>query len=191
MTKLIFLSGSTRKGSYNTALAKAAYEMASEDSSVEAELIDLADYEMPIFNEDLEAAEFPENTQKLKDKFKECDGFFISSPEYNSSISPLLKNALDWISRQGNDEKGGLIAYAGKVAALGAASPGGFGGLRGLVPLRMMLGNIQVHVIPNQIAIAQAHEVFNESGKLVDEKKKKLLSGIVSKFIETTKKVSS
>ena len=170
MAKLIFLSGSIRKDSLNKKLAKQAYEFAKE-LGADAKLIDLKDYEMPIYDGDLEVAKgIPESAKKLKQEFKNADGVFIASPEYNSSISSLLKNTLDWISRKDDGTGGELVAYAGKVFALSAASPGGFGGLRGLVPLRMMLGNIGVHVLPEQVAIPQAHNAFDENGKLKDER---------------------
>jgi NAD(P)H-dependent FMN reductase len=94
----------------------------------------------------------------------------ISSPEYNSSITPLLKNTIDWVSRPLPGE-GSLAAYNGKVAALMSASPGGLGGLRGLVHVRAILGNIGVLVLPDQIAVREAHIAFSEDGRLKDEKR--------------------
>lgn len=190
MSKLIFLSGSSRKDSMNKKLAKAAYEMAKA-KGVDAEFIDLKDYDMPIYNGDLEdASGLPENAKKLKAKFIECKGFFIASPEYNSSFSPLLKNALDWISRKTTPEEGALIAFKGKVAALSAASAGALGGLRGLVPLRMMLGNIGVHVLPDQVAVGGADKIFDLEGKLTDERYKKMIDGLVVSLINTTEKLA-
>ena len=110
MAKLIFLSGSVRKDSLNKKLVAQAYEFAKE-LGTDAKLIDLNNYEMPFYDGDLEAASgLPENAKKLKKEFVECDGFFIASPEYNSSFSPLLKNALDWISRPSEKGEAGLIA---------------------------------------------------------------------------------
>ena len=190
MAKLIFLSGSARKDSMNKKLAKLASEFAKEFGA-DAKFIDLKDFEMPIYDGDLEAEKgLPENAKKLKAEFTNCHGFFIASPEYNSSFSPLLKNALDWISRASEKGESPLIAYKGKVAALAAASPGGYGGLRGLVPLRMMLGNIGVHVLPDQVAIASAHAAFDESGKLKDEKTANMLKGLVKSLNEVAEKVN-
>lgn len=189
MAKIIFLSGSIRKDSVNKKLAKVAYEHAKAKGA-NAEFIDLADYEMPIYNGDLEAASgLPENAKKLKAKFIECKGFFIASPEYNSSFSPLLKNSLDWISRVSEKGEGSLIAYKGKVAALAAASPGGYGGLRGLVPLRMMLGNIGVHVLPDQVAVPAADKVFDEAGKITDARTSKMVEGLVEGLVSLTDKI--
>lgn len=191
MTKLIFLSGSSRKESLNKKLAKIAANLAEDHQDVEAEFIDLADYEMPIYNGDLEDEKgLPENAKKLKQKFIESNGFFIASPEYNSSISSLLKNSLDWISRPSEDGEVPLIAFAGKVAAISSASPGGFGGLRGLVPLRMMLGNIQVTVIPEQVAISAAHKVMDSTGNIEDERTLNMLKNQLSSFVKAAKAFS-
>ena len=99
MAKLIFLAVSARKDSMNKKLAKLASEFAKEIGAV-ANFLDLKNFEMPIYDGDLESEKgLPENARKLKVEFANCHGFFIASPEYNSSFSPLLKNSLDWISR--------------------------------------------------------------------------------------------
>ena len=189
MTKLLFLSGSIRKDSVNKKLAKEAYNIA-KTLDVEASYIDLKEFPMPIYDGDLEAESgLPDNAKKLKKIFAESDGFFIASPEYNSSFSALLKNTLDWISRPEENEAP-LIAFNGKVAALGAASPGGLGGLRGLVPLRMMLGNIGVFVIPNQVAISSAFSAFDGTGNL-NEKQKPMLQSVVKQLVETVTNLKS
>lgn len=186
MAKLLFLAGSARTDSLNKKLARYAYEIAKE-KGVDATFIDLKDFEMPIYDGDLESdSGLPENAKKLKQIFVEHDGFFIASPEYNSSLAPLLKNSLDWISRPHTDSEKPLWAFSGKVAAISAASPGGFGGLRGLVPLRMMLGNIGVTVIPEQLAISFASGAFDENGKLNNEQYLKVLNNILENFIKTT-----
>ncbi|MDX1949685.1 MAG: NAD(P)H-dependent oxidoreductase [Rickettsiales bacterium] len=186
MSKLIFLAGSARKDSLNKKLAKQAFEIA-KSNGVEAEFIDLKDYPMPIYDGDFEVENgLPENAKKLKAKFAECKGFFIASPEYNSSFSPLFKNAIDWISRPSEKGETPLIAFRGKFAALSAASPGGFGGLRGLVPLRMLLGNIGVLVLPDQLAIPFADKVFDAEGKISDIKISKSLQSLVDSLISYT-----
>ena len=110
---------------------------------------------------------------------------FISSPEYNSSISPLLKNTLDWMSRGPQVNDYGQNIYKGKIAALSAISGGGLGGIRGLVPLRMMLGKIGVHVIPTQAAINFAAKAFDDKGGLADENQRNLLTATIDEFIKT------
>ena len=142
MANILFLAGSARKESINKKLARLAATMA-EATGADVTLIDLKDYDMPIYNGDLEQENgLPENAKKLKKIFIEHDGFFIASPEYNSSYSALLKNTIDWLSRPHKENEPPLTAYKGKVAALGATSPGALGGLRGLVALRMLLGKI-------------------------------------------------
>jgi chromate reductase len=120
---------------------------------------------MPLFDQDLESASgMPEQTARLKQLMIDHDGLLLACPEYNSSITAVLKNAIDWTSRgQPN-----LEAYRGKAAALLSASPGSLGGLRGLVHVRAILGNIGVLVLPDQLAISKAHEAFHDDGNLKD-----------------------
>ncbi len=190
MAKLLFLAGSARKQSINKKLAKLAASVAAEKGA-EVTFIDLKNFEMPLYNGDLEDEKgLPENAKRLKQLFIEHDGFFIASPEYNSSFSPLLKNALDWISRVHEENETPLIAYTGKVAALSATSPGGLGGLRGLVALRMMLGNIGVTVIPNQVAIGSGFAAFDDKGNLKDERQTAMLGATVDAFITTAERLA-
>ncbi|RZU98212.1 NADPH-dependent FMN reductase [Spiribacter vilamensis] len=182
---LITLAGSTRKASVNKKLARLARDRARH-AGASVEFLDLADYPLPLYDGDLEDREgIPAAAQELKARLRQCDGFLIASPEYNSSLSPVLKNALDWISRRKDADEPPLAAYRGKVAALVAASPGGLGGLRGLVPLRMMLGNIGVHVIPDQFALAGAFDAFNDADELADPKQAEQLSTVVEAWVAT------
>ncbi len=190
MTKFLFLAGSTRTGSFNKKLARLAFQRA-EEKGADATLIDLRDFQMPLYDGDLEAERgVPEAAIKLKKLFISHQGIFIASPEYNSSISPVLKNALDWISRKHEKEEGALVAFKGKVASLTAASTGALGGLRGLVPLRMMLGNIGVYVTPTQLAVPKAEEAFNNQGALVSEQHRAMLDSVVDELIGATNKLS-
>lgn len=167
--RILAFAGSARAGSLNARLLRAAADGARE-AGAEVTLIDLRDYPMPIYDGDLEAASgLPEAAKRLKALMKEHHGFLIASPEYNSALSPLLKNVIDWCSRSEPGEQS-LAAYRGKVAGLIAASGGALGGLRGLVTLRMILGNIGVHVLPNQFALPKAHEAFGPDGAPLDEK---------------------
>jgi NAD(P)H-dependent FMN reductase len=189
MKKLLFLAGSARKDSLNKQLAREAFSIATDLSAI-ATYIDLKDFPMPIYDGDLETESgLPENAKKLKNLFCEHNGFFISSPEYNSSVPALLKNSLDWISRPSSPGESSLIAFKGKVCTLAAASPGGLGGLRGLVTLRMMLGNIGVFVTPTQIAVPFADNAFNSDGHLKDTKQKEGLTSVVREFIDITNKM--
>jgi NAD(P)H-dependent FMN reductase len=190
MVKLLFLAGSSRKESINKKLAILAAYMARK-ADAQVTYIDLKDFEMPIYDGDFEQENgVPDNAKKLKKLFADHDGFFIASPEYNSSMSALLKNSLDWISRPHEENEAPLIAFRGKVAALGAVSPGGLGGLRGLVPLRMMLGNIGVTVIPSQIAVSSGLQAFDEDGQLRDDNQVRMLKATVDEFVKTASRLS-
>ena len=179
-------AGSARKASVNKQLAALAASTAKE-AGVEVTLIDLADFDMPIYNGDIEAdTGLPESAKRLKHLFVEHDGFFIASPEYNSSISAVLKNALDWISRPHTENEAGLWAFQGKVAAIGSVAPGALGGLRGLVPLRMMLGNIGVTVVPAQVAVSGGFNAFDEDGALVADMPAGMLKATIAQLVATT-----
>jgi len=190
MVKLLFLAGSSRKESINKKLAILAADMARK-ADAQVTYIDLKDFEIPIYDGDFEQENgVPDNAKKLKQLFADHDGFFIASPEYNSSMSALLKNSLDWISRPHEEKEPPLIAFRGKVAALGAVSPGGLGGLRGLVTLRMMLGNIGVTVIPSQIAVSSGLQAFDEYGQLGDDNQVRMLKATVDEFVKTASQLS-
>jgi NAD(P)H-dependent FMN reductase len=166
--KILAFAGSTRIDSFNKKLIKIAAAGARE-AGVDVTLVDLRDFPMPIYDGDLEQREgLPPNARKLKDLMLTHQGFLISSPENNSSISAVLKNAIDWASRQSEGEAN-LACFQGKVAGIMSASPGGLGGLKGLVHVRSILENIGVLVIPDQMAIAKAHEAFNTDGTLKDK----------------------
>ncbi len=191
MVKLLFLAGSKRKESLNKKLALHASKLAA-DMNVEATFIDLADFDMPILCEDLEAEHgMPENAQKLKQLFNDHDGFFIASPEYNSSFSALLKNSLDWVTRPSPEAEPKWVPFEGKVAAISGVSPGGLGALRGLVPLRMYLGNIGVYVVPNQAAISNGFTAFNEEGALAHEPQIAMFNAVLHDLINTTRKMNA
>jgi chromate reductase len=187
MPKLLIFAGSARTASTNKQLAALAASTAQK-AGIDVTLIDLKDFEMPIYDGDLESdAGLPENAKRLKQLFVEHDGIFIASPEYNSSFSPLLKNALDWISRPHAENEPALWAYNNKVAALGSVAPGALGGLRGLVPLRMMLGNIGVMMVPNQVAISNGFSAFDDAGTLKNEQQSQMLKATLDQLILTTR----
>lgn len=125
---------------------------------------------MPLYDGDLETNEgLPANARKLKDVLLNHQGLLIASPEYDSSISGVLKNAIDWASRPAHGEAI-LGCFVDKVAALMVASPSVLGGLRGLAHFRALLSNIQVTVLPNQVTITKADEAFKPDGSLIDPK---------------------
>jgi chromate reductase len=185
--KILAFAGSTRSDSWNKKLVKVAAEGATS-AGAEVTLIDLRDYALPLYDGDLETAGIPEAALKLKRLFLEHQGLLISSPEYNSSISGVLKNTIDWVSRSAPGE-GALACFADKVAGLLSASPGALGGMRGLVHLRAILGNIKVLVLPDQVAVSKAHEAFSPDGSLKDAKQQAAVQGVAKKLAETIAKL--
>ena len=187
---LLAFAGSARKASFNKRLIKIAVRGA-EAAGAKVTLIDLKDFPLPLFNQDDEEEKgYPENVGKLKALFKAHDGLLISSPEYNSSISGLLKNTIDWISRREEGEKP-LEYFTGKVVSLMSASPGALGGLRGLVHVRSILGNIGVIVLPDQVAVPKADEAFDEKGNLKDARKQAAVEKLGLNVSEILKKLKS
>ena len=186
--KILAFAGSTREASYNKKLVKIAAEGAKA-AGAEVTYIDLRDLPMPIYDEDLEAKEgIPENARKFKELLKAHQGLLIAAPEYNSSITAVLKNAIDWASRPEPGEPM-LAAFTGKVAAIMSASPGGLGGLRGLIHVRSILSSINVLVLPEQKAISSAFQAFDEEGKLKDPKQQEAVQQLGSKVATLLAKI--
>jgi len=186
--KILAISGSIRTGSYNTRLIRIAAELAAS-AGASVTLIDLREYPMPLYSGDLQAESgLPETTRALKKIFLEYHGLLISSPEYNSSVSPLLKNTLDWISRSDGADKE-LAVFENKVAGLLSASPGALGGLRGLVHLRAILSNIKVIVVPAQVSVPTANNAFDEHDKLKDSAKLKSVEQVCRSVVEISAKL--
>ena len=188
--KLLAFSGSARSGSLNKILANAATE-AARAAGAKVTLIDLRDFAMPVYDGDLEAKEgIPSKARELKALFMAHNGLLIASPENNASISSMLKNTLDWVSRPDSGQNG-LVPYQNKVAGLLSASPGALGGLRGLVHLRAILQTLNVQVISEQFALGRAHEAFDESGKLKDARQQAMLSGTMQRLVDVTARLST
>lgn len=195
--KILAFAGSLRKDSCNKKLIKISVEGA-KSAGADVTYIDLKDYPMPIYDQDIETSEgIPENAQKIKDLMIASDGFMISSPEYNSSISGVLKNVIDWASRPTVPDEIPLVCFKDKVAVLMGASPGYWGGLRGLVHLKAILGNIEMIVLPQQLTVSNAYEAFDAEGKLKNESqhaKAKKLGETLANFlgkIKTSDKISN
>ena len=170
-SKILAFAGSNRKQSFNQKLVAVAAAGARE-AGAEVTLINLAEYDVPIYNQDLENAQgIPEKAIAFKKLLTEHDGFLIASPEYNSAFTPFLKNMIDWASRKESDDELPLQAYNGKFAVLMATSPGALGGLRGLTFLRMLLANLGVNVLAVQQAVPFARKAF-EGDYLVDEQQR-------------------
>lgn len=175
--KILAFAGSARRDSLNKKLIRIAARGAQAEGA-EVTLIDLADFPLPLYDGDIEAADgIPENARKLRGLMMEHNALLIAAPEYNSGITPLLKNAIDWTSRPDGDVPG-LAAYGGKVAALVAASPGALGGLRGLFHVRYVLSNIRVTVLPDQVAVSQAGGSFDDAGELTDDARRQQVEAV-------------
>ncbi len=183
-SRVLFFSGSARAGSYNKKLARLAADIAREQG-LDATLLDLGDYPMPLYDGDLEAREGqPENARKLKAAMLAHGGVFIAAPEYNASITPLLKNTIDWTSHvpPGAGETP-MQAFKSRVFALGSASPGGMGGLRGLNTVRAVLElGLGALVLPDQFAVPRAHQAFGEDGRLANKDSEGQLAALIQKL---------
>ena len=186
--KILAFAGSTREASYNKKLVKIAAEGAKA-AGAEVTYVDLRDLPMPLYDEDLEAKEgIPENVRNFKELMKANQGLLIACPEYNSSITPVLKNAIDWASRPEPGEPG-LACFTGKVAALMSASPGGLGGLRGLIHVRSILSSINVLVLPAQKTIPSAFQAFDNDGRLKDATQQAAVEQLGSKLTTVVAKL--
>ena len=184
MARILCFAGSARRDSLNKKLAAVAAAHATR-LGAEATVVDLADYPMPIYDGDLESdSGVPETAVALRDLMAEHDGFVLACPEYNGSITPLLKNAIDWTSRPSGG-KPALAAYRGKVAALVATSPGALGGLRGLVHVRAILSGIGVFVVPGDLAVGQGMTVIGDGEQLTDPKKDEWLGDLMARLVTT------
>ena len=189
--RLLFFAGSTRDGSYNKKLAWLAQRIA-EANGIEGVLVDLKDYPMPLYDADLEKAEGPpQGARAFKALLGEYEGVFIASPEYNASITPLLKNTIDWVTRVRAKGETGLEVFQSRVFAIGGASPGYYGGMRSLLMLRQILAvGTGALVIPQQIALPRAAAAFEEDGSLKDEAQQKLCTGVVEALAVSARKLA-
>jgi chromate reductase len=186
--RLLAFDGSLRRDSFNRRLVQCAAEGARR-AGAEVTLLALRDHPMPLFDEDLEAASgMPAEARRFQEALAAHDGFLIASPEYNSSVTAALKNALDWASRAVPGQPP-LFAFRGRVAALMAASPGALGGLRGLVTLRSILGNIGVLVLPDQLAVPRAHEAFGPEGRLKDDRQQAALEALCAAAADAARRL--
>jgi chromate reductase len=190
--RLLFFAGSTRDGSFNRKLASLAHHIA-EANGIEAVLVDLKDYPMPIYNGDLEAKEGPpERARAFKALLGEYQGVFIASPEYNSSVTPLLKNTLDWVTRVRAKGETGLEVFKTRVFAISGASPGYYGAIRSLLHLRQILEiGTGATVIPQQIAVPRAMDAFEADGSLKDKAQQNLCKAVIEALAVAARKFAS
>ncbi|MBV1870677.1 MAG: NAD(P)H-dependent oxidoreductase [Gammaproteobacteria bacterium] len=184
--KLLAFSGSLRNDSWNHKLVCVAAD-AARKGGAEVTLIRLSDYRLPLLNQDDEPSlqTHPE-LLALRALFSNTDGLLIASPEYNGSLTPSLKNTLDWMSRPAPDGSYQSV-YPNKVVGLLSASPGGLGGIRGLNHLRDILTSVGSLVVPQQMAVNAAHSAFSEEGVFVDETMNKRLEAVTDSVIKIIK----
>lgn len=187
LPKILVFAGSNRTGAYSGQVANVAVRTLVE-LGADVTQIALIDYPLPIMDQDLENEKgVPENAMKLGRLFAAHDGILIASPEYNSSIPPLLKNTIDWVSRISKDGDRPFKPYAGKVIALCSSSEGNFGGARGLYHLRSVLMNVGTQIITEQCSVIHAHQAFAEDGSFKDERTSKSMQRVCQSLIDHTR----
>jgi NAD(P)H-dependent FMN reductase len=191
--KLLGISGSTRTASLNRRLLRACLHRA-EAEGAETTLIDLKALDIPLYDGDLEEASgLPAGARELRNRLIEADGLLIASPEYNGSFSAVLKNAIDWTTRPDSErpDDPSLVAWRGRVAGLISATPGGMGGIRGLIQLRTVLSGIGVHVVPTQLGVGTAHEVVTEDGTIEHDGWRDRVAGLVDEVVSTASRLKA
>ncbi|MBX3380853.1 MAG: NAD(P)H-dependent oxidoreductase [Phycisphaeraceae bacterium] len=181
--RILAFAGSNRAESYNRKMLRVAVD-AAKKAGASVTHIELRDYPLPIMDEDLESSQgIPENALKLKKLQIDHAGFLIATPEYNGSVPPLLKNTIDWVSRPVKGEPP-LAAFQGKIVALMGASPGAFGGARSLIHLRAILAHMGSVVLPDQVTIPNASEIFAEDGSVKDPRQQARIEAVPKKLVE-------
>ncbi len=183
--KVLAISGSLRTESYNRKALQIAKQIAA-DLGAEVTELDLREFNLPIYDKDIQDQGMPESVQRLKKAIEATDVLMIASPEYNYSVSGALKNAIDWASR---GEKNSL---GGKVAIIFGASTGGFGTLRGQTHLRQILSSVNVLILPQpQVLISRAEEAFNPDGSFVNPKNPEALKTLIEKTFKLARSIKS
>jgi chromate reductase, NAD(P)H dehydrogenase (quinone) len=187
--KILVIPGSLRTGSLN---AKLAAIIAAELAVAGAEVtrISLSDFPLPIYDGDLQAKSgAPKHAINLKRLMSTHHGVVIVTPEYNSSVPALLKNAIDWVSRvQDLHETRGQV-YRERAFAIAAASGGRLGGTRALAALRLILSACQAPVIPNQLALSFATEAYDDMDRLKHPADIEALQALVRQLIEFSQRM--
>lgn len=184
LPKILVFAGSNRTGAFSGRVADVATRTLAA-LGADVTRIALIDYPLPIMDQDLETEKgIPENAMKLGRLFAAHDGILIASPEYNSSIPPLLKNTVDWVSRISRDGEKPLKPYAGKIIALCSSSDGNFAGIRGLYHLRSVMMNVGTQIISEQCSVAHAHEAFAEDGSFHDVRTSKAMERVCQSLID-------
>lgn len=182
--KILVFAGSIRTGAWSGKTADVAQkELALQGAEVTR--ISLADYPLPLMDQDLEREQgIPENAYKLGRLFEAHDAILIATPEYNGSMPPLLKNAIDWISRLKRDGEKPLRPLPGKLVAICSSSPGHFAGIRSAAHLRAVLAHIQMDVIAPQCSVPNAEDAFAEDGSFKEERMQRSMQNVCRTLIE-------
>jgi NAD(P)H-dependent FMN reductase len=183
--KLLVFAGSTRQNSYNRQLARAAAAMARA-SGAEVTHLELADFDVPMYNADLDAQGTPADVIRLKQVLHEHPAWIICTPEYNASYPALLKNTLDWVSSpvKGHpDWNDGMKSSRGKVVGVLSASPGALGGLRSQSHLAPLLINLECWLAPKNFALGRAGDAFDAQGALKDERARHSVQAVIDQVI--------
>jgi len=191
LPKILVFAGSIRSGSHNARLAAlATKELAL--AGVDVTRISLEDFPLPLYDGNLETRSGPpDNAMKLKRMIGLNQGVFIASPEYNASITPLLKNTIDWISRVRERDEAPLAVFKNRVFALGGASDGTYGAMRSLMALRQVLElGCGALVIPDQIAVMRASDAFDDMDNLKDERASNLLKRIAQRLTDMAREMA-
>lgn len=179
--RVLVFAGSTREHSLNKKLARAAAQLARMQG-LEPTFADLRDFPMPLYDGDLEReAGLPEGARAFKALLLSHPGWLVACPEYNSAITAVLKNAIDWASRPQPGEAP-AAAFRGKLVGLLAASPGNLGGIRGLYTVRQVLNGLGCLLLPTQFSLPQAGSAFGEDGALADAARAQALADLVREF---------
>jgi chromate reductase len=189
--KILILPGSTRTGSHNVRLAAlAAKELTLLD--VDVTRISLADYPLPLYDADIDASRgAPDSAIKLKQMIMAHQGVLIASPDYSASVSPVLKNAIDWVSRVRERGDPNYAAFKGRVFAICSASTEPNGGLPGLMALRQILEiGCGALVIPEQVAVARADQAFDDMDKLIDTRTANLFHAQLARLVEMARLIA-
>ncbi|MDI1274969.1 NAD(P)H-dependent oxidoreductase [Polaromonas sp.] len=183
--KLLIVAGSTRLASFNRKLAHAAADLARA-AGAEVTHLELADFDIPMYNADLEARGTPADVMKLKQLMFEHPAWIICSPEYNGSYTALLKNTIDWVSSPVKSDpawQDGFKSFSGKVVGMLSASPGALGGLRSQSHLAPLLLNAQCWVAPQAFALGHAGDAFDAQGQLVNEKHRGSVQAVIDQVL--------
>jgi NAD(P)H-dependent FMN reductase len=180
--KLLAFDGSGRKDSINRKLLDHVVGEVKAAGGT-GTVIDLTQFNLPIYNGDIESQGLPAAVTQLKELFKEHDGFLIASPEHNGSFTSLLKNAIDWVSRPVKDELP-LNCFKGKTVGLLSATPGKIGGLRGIYQLNTVLFILGSLVLPEIVSVGFSGEAFDADGKLTNERDKNAATNLAKRIVK-------